>query len=79
MSHADLIQAATDLLSEAGNLDYWLPRYDAALASGRDGQLARLVDLLAQACPIPSTRLHRASSWKLQLVARGGKLLSYVQ
>jgi len=36
MSHADLIQAATDLLSESRNPDFWLARYDAALASGSD-------------------------------------------
>jgi hypothetical protein len=71
MSHADLIQAATDLLSESRNPDFWLARYDAALASGRDGQLKRLVksllaersgtlpqSLLAQT---PASRRHRAT------------------
>jgi hypothetical protein len=60
MSHADLIQAATDLLSESRNPDFWLARYDAALASGRDGQLKRLVkSLLAErsSTPLPIQRL----------------------
>jgi hypothetical protein len=71
MSHADLIQAATDLLSESRNPDFWLARYDAALASGRDGQLKRLVkSLLAersgtplQSSPTqtPASRRHRAT------------------
>jgi hypothetical protein len=46
MSHAQLVQAATDLLSDCEHPDYWLPRYDAALATDSDAQLKWLVKSL---------------------------------
>lgn len=58
MTHAELVQAATDLLSEvrlsearlsevrlseARGAERWLPLYDVALASPSDGPLVDLV------------------------------------
>ena len=37
-SHAELIQLASDLMSEIRDTERWLPQYDAALAS-RDNRL----------------------------------------
>jgi hypothetical protein len=43
MNHAELVQAATDLLSDTRGAGHWLPLYDAALASPSDRQLVDLV------------------------------------
>jgi hypothetical protein len=49
MSHPQLVQAATDLLSDCENPADWLSRYDAALASDSDSQLKWLVKSLLSA------------------------------
>jgi hypothetical protein len=46
MSHAQLVQAATDLLTDCQDTAYWLPRYDAALGADSDAQLKALVKSL---------------------------------
>jgi len=46
MSHIQLVQAATDLLSDCQDAAYWLHRYDAALAADSDAQLKALVNSL---------------------------------
>jgi hypothetical protein len=43
MNHAELVQTATDLLSEMRGPERWLPLYDAALASPSDLELWDLV------------------------------------
>lgn len=49
MSHAQLVPAATSLLSDCENPADWLPRYDAALAADSDSQLKSLVKSLLSA------------------------------
>ena len=44
MMHAELVQAATDLIAEVNQL--WLDHYDAALASSSDRELVKLVSEL---------------------------------
>jgi hypothetical protein len=40
-SHSELVQLATDLLSETPDTELWLPQYDAALESEDDMSLVR--------------------------------------
>lgn len=47
MTHAELVQAATNLIAEVGQSDFWLERYDAALTSSTDRELGELVYQLA--------------------------------
>jgi hypothetical protein len=49
MTHANLVHAATDLISEMNGQEQWLNRYDAALASSNDQDLAELVSQLGGA------------------------------
>jgi len=49
MSHAQLIQAVRNLLSEFSHPDEFLRRYDAALASASDHPLKRLFTSLNSA------------------------------
>lgn len=46
MTHADLVQAATDLLAESWTPALWVDNYDAALASYNDRLLWELVEKL---------------------------------
>ena len=46
MLHSELVQEATDLLSECRNTSYWLESYDAALAADSDQALCDLVERL---------------------------------
>lgn len=48
MTHANLVHAATDLISEMNGQEQWLNRYDAALASSNDQDLAELVSQLGE-------------------------------
>ncbi len=48
MTHADLVQVATDLLFAANQPERWLTQYDVALASENDQQLNELVISLQQ-------------------------------
>lgn len=43
MTHSQLVQAATDLMSEVSAPDQWLQLYDAALASSDDREGEELV------------------------------------
>ncbi len=53
MTHFQLVQAATDLMSETNAPDHWIDLYDAAMASSTDRALGELVGML-------SARLHRS-------------------
>ena len=47
MTHANLVQAATELIFEVDGQEQWLNRYDAALSSSNDQDLAELVSQLS--------------------------------
>ena len=48
MTHAQLVLAAMDLISEASAPDQWLDLYDAALTSPSDRELGALVYQLSE-------------------------------
>ena len=49
MTHSQLVQAATDLISEVGASEQWLDDYDDALNSSSDRELGALVYQLSAA------------------------------
>ena len=48
MTHSELVQAATDLLSETMEPMRWVASYDSALASSSDRDLESFVNQLRQ-------------------------------
>jgi hypothetical protein len=49
MLHSELVQTATDLLSESRNPEVWLEMYDVGLASHTDQELILLIEQLKTA------------------------------
>ncbi len=58
MTHAELVQVATELLFAAAQPDKWLSQYDLALASETDQQLKELLIGLRQEI----TQTHRLAA-----------------
>ncbi len=48
MEHAELVQLGTDFLAESRRPEFWLARYDQALASANDRLLVEFVNELGR-------------------------------
>jgi len=51
--HAELVQLGTDLLAQSQHPEYWLAKYDQALASANDQTLVEFVNELGCDLHIP--------------------------
>lgn len=49
MTHADLVQAATDLIYSAPRSDYWVSEYDLALSAETDLSLNAFITRMQHA------------------------------
>ena len=57
MTHAELVQIATDLLSSTPLAEKWLLQYDVALSSETDAQLDEFVSRLQQELRLTARRM----------------------